>query len=60
VEIACCRSRPSCWRCNASFIPSQVALERDGSLDDPSYRAGLPSGARSTFTSEKKVSVDSR
>jgi molybdopterin-synthase adenylyltransferase len=31
-----------CLACNRQFHPSQVALERDGSLDDPSYINMLP------------------
>jgi hypothetical protein len=44
-----------CLACNRQFHPSQVALERDGSLDDPSYIAGLPQGH--ALRSRQNVSV---
>jgi hypothetical protein len=31
----------ACLACNGQYHPSHIALERDGSLDDPTYIAGL-------------------
>ena len=35
-----------CLRCNGQYSSSEVVLELDGSLDDPSYVSGLPPEAR--------------
>ena len=35
-----------CMRCNGQYNTSMVVTELDGSLDDPSYIATLPAGAR--------------
>lgn len=35
-----------CMRCNGQYSSSDVVLELDGSLDDPSYISGLPPEAR--------------
>jgi len=35
-----------CLRCNGQYNSSDVVMELDGSLDDPSYVADLPSSAR--------------
>ena len=35
-----------CLRCNGQYDSSQVVMEREGSLDEPSYVEGLPSDAQ--------------
>jgi hypothetical protein len=47
-------NRP-CLVCSTQYDPAAVQLERDGSLDDPTYIANLPKG--STLKTRENVSV---
>ncbi len=44
-----------CLACNGQYSPADVALERDGSLDNPAYIAGLP--AEHPLTTRQNVSI---